>query len=296
MSELWGIDLGGTKIEGVILNGESETICRLRIPTEADRGYEHILSQLALMVSRLEAESGQRRPRRIGIGTPGAADPTSGLMKNCNTTALNGQPLPADLQETLGIEVRLANDANCFALAEARAGAAKGAEVVFGIILGTGVGGGLVVEGRALNGAQGIAGEWGHNVADPDGSPCYCGRRGCVETILSGPALERDYRIRGGDPLRLPEIVARAESGELQAQATLSHLCEWFGRCAAVVVNIVDPHVIVLGGGVGNIRQLYSEGAAALARHVFNDQLDTKVVRPKLGDSAGVIGAAWLAA
>lgn len=296
MSHRWGIDLGGTKIEGVVLpEGSVEPLCRMRVATEADRGYEHIVSRIVALVEQMEAETGIARPARIGVGTPGAAEPSTGRMKNCNSTALNGQPLPADLSASLGVEAVVANDANCFALAEATLGAATDAEVVFGVIMGTGVGGGIVVHGRVLGGAQGIAGEWGHNVLDPEGDPCYCGRRGCVETVLSGPSLERFYFRLSGEPRRLPEIVAR-RGGDPHADATMERLFAKFGEALGVVVNILDPDVVVLGGGVGNIADLRTRGRDELAKHVFNPELRTQLRAPTLGDSAGVFGAAMLVA
>lgn len=292
---LWGIDLGGTKIEGAIIPRADamHPLCRLRVPTEAHLGYEHIQAQIALVLARMEAETGLERPARIGVGTPGTLDPRTQRMKNCNTTSLNGQPLLTDLEERLGMQVSMANDANCFALAEATLGAGRGASVVFGVIMGTGVGGGLVVGGRVLNGAQGIAGEWGHNQLEPEGVLCYCGKVGCVETVLAGPALERYYECRSGRHLTLSEIVARGDDPD--AQATLAHLCEKFGQALSVVVNIVDPDVIVLGGGVGNIEALFTAGRDQLEKWVFNPRLDTRLARPTLGDSAGVFGAAMLA-
>ncbi len=293
MSQLWGIDLGGTKIEGVVIEGGLEpAVARVRIPTEADRGYEHILGQIEKLVALMEQESLSKRPPVIGIGTPGAVEPSTGLMKNCNTTSLNGRALPEDLQNLLGVELRIANDANCFALAEAKMGAAKGAAVVFGIIMGTGVGGGLVVRGQVLNGAQGIAGEWGHNVLEADGEPCYCGKIGCVETVLSGPALERFYERRSGKRRRLEEI---AVLGDEEARATIDRLVEQFGKAVAVIINIADPDVIVIGGGVGNVPALYERALDSLKPWVFNDQVRTQILRPTLGDSAGVFGAAMLA-
>lgn len=294
---VWGLDLGGTKIEGVVLDPERFTTpkCRLRLPTEAHLGYDHIVGQIVRLVEEMEKATGESRPAAIGIGTPGTADPFTGLMKNCNTTALNGRPLPQDLSAALGCRAVLANDANCFALAEARLGVARGADVVFGVILGTGVGGGLVVGGRVLNGAQGIAGEWGHNLLDPDGVPCYCGRRGCVETVLAGPSLERHYSGLTGEKRRLPEILSRVDSDPAAAE-TRRYLLEWFGKALAVVVNIVDPNVIVLGGGVGNVPDLLTHGREELARWVFNDKLGTELRTPTLGDSAGVFGAAMLVA
>lgn len=292
----WGLDLGGTKIEGVVLReGSTEPVCRIRIPTEADRGYEHILTQIGRLVSQMESSSGLARPTAIGLGMPGNSDADTGLMKNANTVCLIGRPLISDLEHALGCRVYAANDANCFALAEATLGAGKGASVVFGVIMGTGVGGGLVVNGQALNGKMSIAGEWGHNVLEPCGAPCYCGKRGCVETVLSGPGLELWYSEQGGsEGVRLPEIVARAGNGEALALATVERLCEKFGEAVSVVVNIVDPDVIVLGGGVGNVPDLYTHGVKALEKWVFNDKLTTRVVAPSLGDSAGVFGAAML--
>ena len=299
MAPLWGIDLGGTKIEGVVLTslGPLEVAYRLRIPTESERGYQHIVGQIDELVGRIAAETGFGRPSRIGIGTPGTVDPPTGLMKNCNTVCLNGSPLPADLRNALQADVRIANDANCFALAEATMGAARGCPVVFGVILGTGVGGGVVVDGKVLEGAQGIAGEWGHNLLEPDGEPCYCGKRGCVETVISGPALERWYERWFGVRRRLAEIEARGRTGEDKvATETIDRLCAMFGMAMAQVVNVVDPHAIVLGGGVGNVNDLYTIGRDELAKHVFNNRLETKLLRPELGDSAGVFGAALLGA
>ena len=298
MGTLWGIDLGGTKIEGVVLPDalSTEPICRMRVPTEAENGYDHVLGQIARLVDLMRSEVGSG-PEAIGFGTPGVTDPKSGRLKNSNTQALNGMLLRDDLSDKLGVQAVLANDANCFALAEATYGAGKGAGTVFGVIMGTGVGGGIVIDGKIIGGAQGIAGEWGHNVLDPDGEYCSCGKRGCVETVLSGPALERFYRRRSGRSLRLPEIVelARAKEDE-SAIETLDRLISLVGQGLSVVVNILDPDVIVLGGGVGNVAELYSAGSESLARWVFNDSLQTKVVRPLLGDSAGVFGAAQLVA
>lgn len=291
----WGIDLGGTKIEGVVLGRDREPICRIRLATEADKGYEHIIGRIGALVDQMATQTGLSRPSRIGVGTPGAADPTSGLMKNCNTTALNGRPLPADLSAHLGLEAVVANDANCFALAEAKMGAAKGADVVFGVIMGTGVGGGVVVGGRVLNGAQGIAGEWGHNLLEPGGTLCYCGKVGCVETVLAGPFLEKHYFNLSEERRPLKEIAARAESGtDVAAAATMERLYRKFGEALSVVVNILDPEVVVLGGGVGNIPGLYTRGRSELERWVFNTELRTELRAPTLGDSAGVFGAAML--
>ena len=290
----WGIDLGGTKIEGVVMPEEGiKPICRLRIDTEADQGYDHIVQRISLLVQQIEDQSGLQRPATIGIGTPGAMEPATGLMKNCNTTCLNGQPLPTALESTLKCQIAMANDANCFALAEALLGSGRGSNSVFGVIMGTGVGGGIVIGGRVHNGGQGIAGEWGHNVLIPNGEPCYCGKKGCVETVLSGPALQRYYRSLSGESRTLKDIVAR-EGTDPHAKATMQRLLHYFGEGISVVVNIVDPEVVVLGGGVGNIAALYLDGIRETEKHVFNTQLRTRIVPPQLGDSAGVFGAAML--
>ncbi|MBM3277885.1 MAG: ROK family protein [Candidatus Handelsmanbacteria bacterium] len=295
MAVHWGIDLGGTKIEGVVLaDGEAEPRCRLRLPTEQEQGYRHIVGQIHRLVEQMAAQTGLQ-PAAIGVGTPGVLDPQTQTLKNSNTLCLNGQPLKADLEQALGVPLELANDANCFALAEARLGAGKGAETVFGIIMGTGVGGGVVVRERVLYGCQGIAGEWGHNVLDPEGPECYCGKRGCVEKFLAGPALREYYAGLAGAALPLPEIAQRCER-DPHAAATMQRLTAYFGRAIAYLINILDPHVIVIGGGVSNVELLYTAGLRAAAPYVFNNRLETRVVKNQLGDSAGVFGAAMLVA
>lgn len=298
MTELWGIDLGGTKIEGAILKSADgpETRVRLRIDTEADQGFEHIVDRIETVLRRLEEESGTPRPSIIGIGTPGSRDAGTSLMRNCNSTALNGRNLLNALQSRCGTSFIIANDANCFALAEARLGAGVGHRVVFGVILGTGVGGGIVVDGEFLDGPNGIAGEWGH-IPMPGivaGEACYCGATGCVETVLSGPALERYYYKLNGSALTFDKIVDEARGGNEHAREAVQFLCEQFGRAMAVVVNILDPDVIVVGGGVGNTEILYSEGARQMHRHIFHDSPRVQLVKPMHGDSAGVLGAALL--
>jgi N-acetylglucosamine kinase len=296
---LWGIDLGGTKIEGAIVDAArpDRVVTRTRVPTESEGGYTHVITRIVSVVEQLEAATGGRRPAVIGIGTPGAIEPSTGTIKNSNTVCLNGRPLARDLSIALGAEARLANDANCFALAEATLGAAAGRDVVLGLILGTGVGGGIVVGGRVLHGHHGIAGEWGHNPMREEDSPCYCGRRGCVETVIAGPALERFHESLASRRLTLRDIAARAESGDAAAAATLGRLTAKFGEAIAAVINILDPDAIVIGGGVGNIGRLYeSETREAIRRHLFNAELRTELLRPTLGDSAGVFGAAMLSA
>ena len=293
----WGIDLGGTKIEGAIMDSSipGNALFRLRRETGSAQGYEHILSQIEGVISDLESASGLSRPSKIGIGTPGALEPSTGRLKNSNTTCLNDRPILQDLERLTGSRILMANDANCFALAEALVGAAAGSGVVFGVILGTGVGGGVVVNGRILPGLHGIAGEWGHNPLRGESHPCYCGRSGCIEGVIAGPSLERFYREQGGDTIRLPEISLRAKGGEKLALQTLERLREKFAESIAAVINILDPDAIVLGGGVGNIPLLYEDRTRELVlSHIFNTELRTRILRPTLGDSAGVFGAALL--
>ena len=298
-SPVWGIDLGGTKVEGVIIDPQNPIvpIHRLRRDTGAVHGYEHILSQIVGVIRDLESASGLSHPARIGIGTPGVVDPFTGSLKNSNTTCLNGRPLRDDLASALNCGFVMANDANCFALAEAICGAGRNAEVVLGIILGTGVGSGIVINGQVLNGHHGIAGEWGHNPLCGETRLCYCGRKGCIESVIAGPSLERYYHENGGEKVRLPEIVSRSHSGEVLASQTLELLRAKFAEAIAAVMNILDPDVIVVGGGVGNIPLLYEEATRALIlRHLFNPEMTTRIVPPQLGDSAGVFGAALLTA
>jgi predicted NBD/HSP70 family sugar kinase len=296
---LWGIDLGGTKIEGVVLQPEEllNPIVRTRIDTEGVKGYDHIVSQISKLVDMMKEQSGLQ-PAKIGFGTPGVLDPILQTMKNCNSTALNGMPLKKDLEGKLRVPVELANDANCFALAEARWGVVKekcpDAQMVFGIIMGTGVGGGLVFNNHVWNGRHGIAGEWGHNFLDESGGRCYCGKTGCVETVISGPATERYYEKLTGEKIKLREISKRYAEGDTAAKQTIERLCNFFGKAVSVVVDILDPDVIVIGGGVGNIDALYTDGVEALEKYIFNNHVDVPILKPILGDSAGVFGAAAL--
>lgn len=301
-NHLWGIDLGGTKAEGVVLgaSGLNEILFRDRVPTGAENGYQHILGQIKKLVEMMEQKMGYR-PAKLGIGTPGTLDPKLGTMKGCNSECMNFQPMKTDLEKLLGMEIAIANDANCFALAEARMGVVKEkfpkANVVFGVIMGTGVGGGLVVDGKVLNGLQGIGGEWGHNFLDESGGPCYCGKSGCVEKVLAGPALEKYYASISGKQKPLKEVYDLYKSGDPHATQTMQRMTHFFGLAISVIVNIIDPDVIVIGGGVGNIAEIYSEGLASAKKFVFNNGVvDTPIVKPLLGDSAGVFGAAFLVA
>jgi len=299
MAHLWGIDLGGTKIEGVILDPATpdHPICRLRLPTEAERGYDHIRAQISRLCARLKEESGLPLPPRIGMGTPGVIDPTTRQLKNSNSQCLNGQRLGEDVERDQGIPFILGNDANCFALAEASLGAARGFPTVFGIIMGTGVGGGIVVEGKALNGRHGIAGEWGQLVLDPGGPVSNYGTRGTVEAMIAGPALERFYAGQSGTARPLKEMEARAAEGDAAARQTLERLTDSFAQAVAMIIDVLDPHAIVLGGGVGNIGALYTpETRAKIASRIFNPTFETPLLQPALGDSAGVFGAAMLTA
>lgn len=300
METLWGIDLGGTKTEGVVINssGLNEVISRIRIPTESHKGYDHIVQQVKKLVKMMISETGMR-PARLGMGIPGCVDKETGLVKNSNSVSLIGKPFQKDIEKMLGIPVVTANDANCFALAEAKFGIEKDvkpkAEVVFGVIMGTGVGGGIVVNGKVLNGIHGIAGEWGHNFLDESGGECYCGRTGCVETLISGPALEKYYTSLSSTTLTLKDIFENSKKGnDKAASQTIERLITYFGKAMAVVINILDPDAVVLGGGVGNIDLLYTEGVKEIQKHLFNNTLKTLFLKPRLGDSAGVFGAAAL--
>jgi predicted NBD/HSP70 family sugar kinase len=294
---LWGIDLGGTKTEGcvaVFREQGVDTLARIRLATEAQRGYEAVVGRIGELVERLESETGLRRPATIGVGSPGAQRP-DGTMKNCNTVCLNGRTLRGDLERVLGTGVVLANDADCFTLAEARLGSARGRAVVFGVIMGTGVGGGIAVGGRLVSGPNGLSGEWGHTTLNPGGASCYCGRAGCVETCVSGPAVEEAHERRTGVRLALAEI-ARRVGASADCDHTIRGLCEDFGRALSMVVNVLDPDAIVLGGGAGQVPQLLTWGREALRRHVFGPDFVTPLLTPALGASAGVFGAALLTA
>jgi fructokinase len=292
-----GIDLGGTKIEAIAITGGGVERARRRMASP--RGsYERTLDALAGIVHDVERDCGARGT--IGVGIPGTVSPATGLIKNSNSTWLNGRELAGDLARLLDRPVRFANDANCFALSEASDGAAAGAEVVFGVIVGTGTGGGVVVRGQLLVGANAIGGEWGHNPlpaargVESPGPPCYCGRSGCIETFLCGPALERDYAASAGECVPAQEIAARAQSGDAVANAVLGRYEDRMARALASVINVLDPDVIVLGGGLSNIDRLYERVPRLWSPHIFSDAVSTRLVRATHGDSSGVRGAAWL--
>jgi fructokinase len=289
---LWGLDIGGTKVECAVASSDSVTspIVRRRALIGASQGYQHVLSVVADLVNTVAKDLGSS-PSRIGVSCCGAVNPSTGLIKNSNATCLNGKPFPSDLAARVNAETRFLNDANALAFAEALLGSARGAEVVFGVILGSGVGGGVIVGGKVIHGRHGIGGEWGHNVYDPSGPACYCGKSGCLEHFISGPALERFYRERAGRTLPLSEIDILAQEGEPHAQATIHRLVSIFGESIARVINILDPDVVVIGGGVSNIRALYQDVAGEVSRHIFNDVVETRIIQNQLGDSAGVFGA-----
>ncbi|MEK6211810.1 MAG: ROK family protein [Pseudomonadota bacterium] len=292
-----GIDLGGSKIELIAFDAAGGERLRRRVPTPRN-DYRATLAAIRELITQSERELGTGGS--VGIGTPGSLSRATGRLRNSNSVYLNGQMIVQDLEALLGRPVRIANDANCFALSEATDGAAIGAEVVFGVILGTGVGAGIVVRGRALDGPNGIAGEWGHNPLpwpQPEelpGPQCYCGKTGCIETFVSGPGLANDHRLSTGAALEADAIVTRAASGDAACQSTLARYEERLARALAHVINVLDPDVIVLGGGLSNLDRLYENVPRLWSRYVFSDRVDTRLARNVHGDSSGVRGAAWL--
>jgi fructokinase len=283
-----GIDLGGTKIEGILLDEKYNTIQRKRIETHQENGYDSIVKSIISLINELKAKTGEETS--VGICTPGVIDTNSGLVKNSNTQCLIGMPLKNDIEKALGSQIVMENDANCFALAESLLGSAKGYDVVFGVIMGTGVGGGIVINGTLHKGKTNIAGEWGHHTLRPDGNECYCGKQGCVETYISGPALEKRWLEITGQKHSLQSIVPMASASKRWKVEFLEN----FGIGLANVIDILDPDVIVLGGGVSNIPFLYDEGKKAVYDKVFSDSIETPILKNSLGDSAGVFGACLL--
>ncbi len=297
MSLRLGVDLGGTKIECIALDARGDELLRVRADTPQG-DYARTVEAIAALVREAERRLGARGS--VGVATPGALSRATGRLKNSNSVCLNDRPLLQDLERALARPVRIANDADCFALSEAADGAAAGAYSVFGVILGTGVGGGIVIDGRLLEGPNGIAGEWGHNPlprvddADLPLPPCYCGRSGCIETYLSGPGLAADHQRRAHASLTTRQIAQGAAAGDAACRATLARYCERLARSLAAVINLLDPEVIVLGGGVSNIDALYAQVPQRWGAYVFSDDVRTRLVRPRHGDSSGVRGAAWL--
>ena len=293
----FGIDLGGTKTEIVALAPDGRELLRRRVATPRD-DYGATLDALARLVVDAERELGVRGT--VGLGTPGSISRATGLLRGSNSVCLNGQPIKRDLEQMLAREVRITNDANCFALSEATDGAGRDARVVFGAILGTGVGAGIVVDGRVLDGPNAIAGEWGHNPlpwpkdGERPGAACFCGRSGCIETWLAGPGIERDHARMSGNPVSAQDIVARAAGADAACAATLERYEERLARALAHVINLLDPDVVVLGGGLSNIERLYANVPQRWGSWVFSDRVDTRLLRNMHGDSSGVRGAAWL--
>ena len=300
---LLGVDLGGTKIEALLIAPDGSETDRRRLPTPVD-DYKGTLRAIDKICREIEDTAGISSPLPLGIGTPGAISPATGLMKNCNSTCLNDKPFAADLETLSGRPVRIANDADCMALSEATDGAGAGAHAVFGVILGTGVGGGIVIDGKLARGTNAIAGEWGHNplplnalaseMPVPTRRACYCGRKDCVETWLSGPGFSRTHAEATGATLTPAEIVSSARDGDGKAALILENYVELLALALATVINVLDPAVIVLAGGVSNIDELYDGVKARLPVYVFSDRVDTMLEPAKYGDSSGVRGAAWL--
>ncbi|MFK7864871.1 MAG: ROK family protein [Pseudohongiellaceae bacterium] len=293
-----GIDLGGTKIEGIILSNRGDIVEKVRVPTPGQK-YADILDSVCGVISELQPKEGPLL--NVGIGSPGALSYPSELMKNCNSISLNGKPLKSDLENRLGYEVRLENDANCFALSEAHYGAAKNAESMFGVIIGTGTGGGVVVANKLISGPNSIAGEWGHNALPSSARSligedriCYCGRENCIETVLSGRGLKQSHFESTGEEAEALTIATRARDGDLTAANTLLLYSKQLAMCLATIVNVLDPEVIVLGGGLSNIKSLYETLPKDMADFVFTDQLLTRIEPPKYGDASGARGAACL--
>ena len=298
MNLLWGIDLGGTKVECAVLDADNDykEVARDRIPANHAEGYDKLLQNIKQLISNISQSIGSK-PTKVGIGTPGIIDEQSGLMINCHNTCLLNKPFKKDLSSLLGIDVRVANDANCFALAEANLGAAKDlsdTRMVFGVILGTGVGGGLVLDGKVWNGRNRIAAEFGHTIIS-DENECYCGRTGCIETFIAGPSLEKYYESKAGEFKKLKYIIELARNkSDAIAVETVDRLIHYFAKAMGNVINMLDPDVIVIGGGLANIDELYAEGLERVKDEIFMDEVRTPILRPKLGGSAGVYGAAFL--
>jgi fructokinase len=288
-----GMDLGGTKIEGIALDQDGKELLRKRVQTEQDKGYAHILNNVHSLYTHLCKETGNK-PHTFGIGTPGSLSVKTGLLKGSNTVCMNGKPVKEDLEKLLNRKIAIQNDANCFAEAEALLGAGKGKDLVFGVIMGTGCGGGIVYKGEVITGLQAIGGEWGHMTIDPNGPRCYCGKNGCVECYISGGGLEKRWAEKHQTRRLLKDIESDYYKGDAAAAGLFRTFFDNFGRAMSNVINILDPDIIVLGGGVSKFKDIYTEGIEAVRKYVFSDTLETPIVKHKVGDSAGVIGAALI--
>jgi fructokinase len=289
-----GIDLGGTKTEAIILNPDGTVLWRLRRPTPRVDGYDAVLAIVAHMILEGVAQLPVGKPHTVGIGIPGSIDVSTNLVRNANSTCLIGHPLKADIEQLIGCPVQIRNDADCFTLAECHSGAGRGYSIVFGIIMGTGCGGGICINGMVREGSHRIAGEWGHVSVDPDGAECYCGNRGCIETLISGSGVEGAFFQEHGQRLAMDEIVAQARAGEKRCKKTFDRFLDDFGRSLGGLISILDPDAVVLGGGLSNIDELYTDGRKRVKKYAFHDNLQTPILKNQLGDSAGVFGAAWI--
>ncbi|GFE62440.1 ROK family protein [Geobacter sp. AOG2] len=289
-----GIDLGGTKTEALLLAPDGAVLLRERRATPLDRGYHAVLAAVAAAVREAMAQVPAGARCAVGIGIPGSSDEHTGLVRNANSTCLIGRPLKSDLERELGRAVALCNDADCFTLAECHSGAGRGYGLVFGVIMGTGCGGGICIDGVVRQGPHRIAGEWGHLSVDPAGAACYCGNRGCVETKISGSGVEAAFARQYGEALAMERIAAGTREGEPRCCAAFDRFLDDFGRCLGGLISILDPDAVVLGGGLSNIPELYTAGVERVRRHAFHDDLRTPILKNHLGDSAGVFGAAWI--
>jgi fructokinase len=289
-----GIDLGGTKIEALLLAPDETVFQRRRIPSPAAEGFAAVLAALHRIIVETTELVPAGSPYTIGVGIPGSLNPFTGLVQNANSTCLIGHQLKNDLERLISRPVGIRNDADCFALAECRSGAGQGYGLVFGVIMGTGCGGGLCIKGEVREGPHRIAGEWGHVSVDPEGMPCYCGKRGCVETKISGSGVERAFGSRYGRKLTMAEIVTGAREGDHECREAFDRFLDDFGRCLGGLISILDPDAVLLGGGLSGIDELYSTGVARVRHYAFHDELRTPILRNRLGDSAGVFGAAWI--
>jgi fructokinase len=288
-----GIDLGGTKIEGIVLDNNGDVVIRTRVPTEQEKGYEVIISNIGALYNELNKKI-CFAAHTLGFGSPGAVSNKTGLLKNSNTQCLNGKPLLQDLEKNLKHKLAIQNDANCFASAEAVLGAGKNKSTVFGVIMGTGCGGGFVINGKPVTGLQSIAGEWGHSTIDKNGPVCYCGKKGCIEKYISGGGWSDLFFEKTGKRMQAEDIAKQARNGNTECKKSFQEFLQNFGIAMGNLISILDPDIVVLGGGLSNIEELYSDGVEQVKKYVFSDSLDTPIVKNKLGDSAGVFGAALI--
>lgn len=289
-----GIDLGGTKTEAIVLNPDGTVLWRQRRPTPQADGYDAVVTSVSQMILEAVAKLPAGNPYTVGVGIPGSIDASTNLVRNANSTCLIGHPLQSDIERLIGCPVQIRNDADCFTMAECHSGAGRGYGIVFGVIMGTGCGGGICIDGEVREGPHRIAGEWGHISVDPDGAECYCGNRGCIETLISGSGVEAVFFQEYGQRLTMGEIVEQARSGEIRCRKTFYRFLDDFGRCLGGLISILDPDAVVLGGGLSNIDELYTDGREQVSKYAFHNNLRTPILKNQLGDSAGVFGAAWI--